>query len=709
MTSAGGPHVAASQDAASTALKGASLAFQKKKPAPPPANKDNGALTAATQVGTGRRQHASPPPPPSAARQLGTGGQHPTAATTRAPSTHSASHVAASNSSGNSGNEADGGASTGLRPLQVPAGHGGTQSRVDPKSPSFIAATLAASRSASPSPRPRGTLRRKESDGPPGAGTGGNDTSAPVVVDSGSIAPTGSLISMFERGKVDRTGDPAKRASPRRPSADSRESIAGELQERTDRTRAADPVPAFNPATRRLNPPYANAERTTTAAKLEERSASSVQAVPSAPKPKPQPKARPETPPPMMATQPTIELSSPKPKPNPKPKALYPPASISQGPAGGKSVSLGSKPKPALQIPREVVTRSSPEVVSPKPTRPARGSLDNGSARLAGIHTAKAQLQQPPILSDARVSAKRPPTPPKPRGSQRKTTSQSNGQSDLSKSALLRRRSLDSISSDDTFVSASSVQSPERRPSPLPAQARPTQTRRHSTISAPASPTRAPSRLGRPSNASASNLPLNSLTNAIVAGSLASARLTPHNTGSTLAAPSLPNRQKSPHLRPTLRQPPSASDEESDRHRKGPLRKFQKGKHAHNEGSRKRWREQMTQRERKRYEAVWASNRGLLVPQQKGPPPDQGDGSQCVANVVVREIWKRSRLPEDELAEVWDLVDRTRRGVLDRQEFVVGMWLIDQRLRGRKIPIRVSDSVWGSANGVQVVKPKVRR
>ena len=27
------------------------------------------------------------------------------------------------------------------------------------------------------------------------------------------------------------------------------------------------------------------------------------------------------------------------------------------------------------------------------------------------------------------------------------------------------------------------------------------------------------------------------------------------------------------------------------------------------------------------------------------------------------------------------------------------MWLIDQRLRGRKIPRKVSDSVWGSARG----------
>jgi hypothetical protein len=51
-------------------------------------------------------------------------------------------------------------------------------------------------------------------------------------------------------------------------------------------------------------------------------------------------------------------------------------------------------------------------------------------------------------------------------------------------------------------------------------------------------------------------------------------------------------------------------------------------------------------------------------------------------------------------------VDKERKGWLGRQEFVVGMWLIDQRLKGRKIPRKVTDSVWGSANGVRVMKPK---
>ncbi|PSR83769.1 hypothetical protein BD289DRAFT_357400, partial [Coniella lustricola] len=171
-----------------------------------------------------------------------------------------------------------------------------------------------------------------------------------------------------------------------------------------------------------------------------------------------------------------------------------------------------------------------------------------------------------------------------------------------------------------------------------------------------------------------------------------------------------PRRQAQRRMKHTLRQPKALSDDEDARrphHRKGLNNK----KHAHHEGSRRRWREEITEREKKRYEAVWASNRGLYLVQPQQQPQQQNsqtsssvDLSECVANVVVRDIWTRSRLPPEELAEVWDLVygyGRTPvRATLSKQEFVVGMWLIDQRLRGRKIPPRVSDSVWGSAKGV---------
>jgi hypothetical protein len=56
---------------------------------------------------------------------------------------------------------------------------------------------------------------------------------------------------------------------------------------------------------------------------------------------------------------------------------------------------------------------------------------------------------------------------------------------------------------------------------------------------------------------------------------------------------------------------------------------------------------------------------------------------------------------------MYSLIDRRKIGVLEREEFVVGLWLIDQRLKGRKLPIRVSDHVWksvGALNGIKIRK-----
>ncbi|KAG7290726.1 hypothetical protein NEMBOFW57_000729 [Staphylotrichum longicolle] len=199
-------------------------------------------------------------------------------------------------------------------------------------------------------------------------------------------------------------------------------------------------------------------------------------------------------------------------------------------------------------------------------------------------------------------------------------------------------------------------------------------------------------------------------------------------------------QQQQPHrtgMLHTLRSPqPSKSDDEDarrrhalhDHHRR--RRKVLGGgssrKHAHHEGARRRWRDEITARERRRYEAVWASNRGLFLRPGWGLQYQDREGltreeaversrafdgpeAELVVNVVVRDIWSRSRLPADELAEVWDLVDREGKGALGREEFVVGLWLIDQRLRGRKIPARVGRSVWesvaGGGHGVVVPLP----
>jgi hypothetical protein len=126
--------------------------------------------------------------------------------------------------------------------------------------------------------------------------------------------------------------------------------------------------------------------------------------------------------------------------------------------------------------------------------------------------------------------------------------------------------------------------------------------------------------------------------------------------------------------------------------------------HKHAEGDRKRWRDAITERERKRYEGVWAANRGLLIPMRvRG-------GQDVVHGLVVRDIWTRSQLGIRLLEEIWELVEGRiggPKGMLGREEFVVGMWLVDQCLKGRKLPIAVGDSVWDSVRqltGVRIGK-----
>ncbi|KAH8894867.1 hypothetical protein GQ53DRAFT_744284 [Thozetella sp. PMI_491] len=329
-----------------------------------------------------------------------------------------------------------------------------------------------------------------------------------------------------------------------------------------------------------------------------------------------------------------------------------------------------------------------------------------------------------------------------------------------------RPTSRDSISSDDTFVSASSTQSPRpsspvrahdqpapdtQRPRPSASQAplKPPILNRASSISATSS--NSPHRIYRSSTASLSPntsgiLALESLTSAMMASNLAASRSAANTPSRNSPVPPPPRRQnrhsplhasntggspnrnkggaggtKSPgRMLQTLRAPTSLSDDEDARRRADRYRKKHltgSKKHAHHEGSRRRWRDEVTAKERRRYEAVWASNRGLFLDRaqleafrlQHGAPrlEDQGLApEELVVNVVVRDIWSRSRLPVDELAEVWDLVDRSRIGALSKHEFVVGMWLIDQRLRGRKIPASVGSSVWESARDMKFSKPE---
>lgn len=161
-------------------------------------------------------------------------------------------------------------------------------------------------------------------------------------------------------------------------------------------------------------------------------------------------------------------------------------------------------------------------------------------------------------------------------------------------------------------------------------------------------------------------------------------------------------------LRHTLRKERSPKDDDEPKaHRRKKL--IRKHPHKHHEGDRKRWRDTITERERRRYEGLWAANRGVHV---HGEPVDSRSGgttynpaqAQKVCSLVVRDLWSRSRLPANVLEEIWDLVDTLHDGTLRKEGFVVGTWLIDQRLKGRKLPVKVGQSVWDSVWLVAGVK-----
>lgn len=174
--------------------------------------------------------------------------------------------------------------------------------------------------------------------------------------------------------------------------------------------------------------------------------------------------------------------------------------------------------------------------------------------------------------------------------------------------------------------------------------------------------------------------------------------------------------------------------------------------------------DEVTDSERKRYEGVWVSNKGYLVnkvvtrlagvdysknyteeeqerkkallkqdplelaaklssalePHTHENMDDHikerhglilADPNELIHGVVVKRIWKRSRLPLDTLAAIWDLVDFRKDGTLNKIEFLVGMWLVDQCLYGRKLPKKVEEQVWSSLGniGLNVVIRKKRR
>ncbi|OXV08305.1 hypothetical protein Egran_03936 [Elaphomyces granulatus] len=221
------------------------------------------------------------------------------------------------------------------------------------------------------------------------------------------------------------------------------------------------------------------------------------------------------------------------------------------------------------------------------------------------------------------------------------------------------------------------------------------------------------------------------ISDAMIASSLASSRtsspakvpppLPPHrrsgsrsllHPGTILRAEShrIPSPQK--YLKQTLRDHPKSDDEAEQEKRHHRLTIIKHHPNKYHEGDRKRWRREITERQRKRYEGVWAANKGLWIfpdalsyrLRNKEQDILQDQLSEMVLNLVVRDIWSRSRLPSHVLEQIWDLVDGSSIGMLSREEFVVGMWLIDQQLKGHKLPVKVADSVWESIRYVSDIK-----
>ncbi|KAN0110472.1 hypothetical protein V8E51_006859 [Hyaloscypha variabilis] len=557
------------------ALRGASLAFGKPPVKPKPQinnySGDGWALAAATKVGGGSpRQQGKYT---SASRQ-DTSGDSQSLSYQNTGSSVGGHSYAGGSERPNIQQRISQLGGTGF--LQLPGGVTNPS-----KSPSFIAATLAASRSASVSPNPTGQ-RQTHWDRPSGlgprspsvrSGESSSRESMDQPLDTSPIPPTTSLIGMFEQNAV-----------------------SSQSRKRAPMKRSITPTSLRSPGPLRAGSPL-----------------------------------------------PTRAFS-----PSPKPSELQ---------------------KPEIKSPKPILTQLSRQNMQSEPLKP------------------------PPVAAKPAV----PPAKPNPIPA--KSTSQ------VPKTVY----DEGDASSDDSFVSASDYK-PSFRASLNEQNRRTTSTSKASAESA---------------------AEIDSLANAIVASSLASSRaaspsrnlalqqsLYPpppppsrrnnHSGRGYLFQPIIKEMSRTPSpakqvgLRTTMRKPKSKEDLDEGERKRGRRNLMKKHPHKHHEGDRKRWRDSITERERKRYEAVWASNKGLFM---SGSGLDGEEYTVC--NLVVRDIFSRSRLHTDVLEEVYALVDRTGSGRLDREEFVVGLWLIDQRLKGRKLPIKVSDSVWksvGILGGIKVKK-----
>ena len=392
----------------------------------------------------------------------------------------------------------------------------------------------------------------------------------------------------------------------------------------------------------------------------------------------------------------------------------------------GSLVSLfESKSVPTVHSVR-YVTKPASTIASPTPSRPATRpalpntdslstfplgiELENGFSSLDTSSTARrsvaATAAQPTshivactrTLSHSAHSTPLPRTVPEPPSRPLLGGARAPSDSSLTKARNVLRTPIESDSSamPQAWVVAPATASQTLRSDPAFLSSKPSST--------PHSRPHLPVRSSR-----SFEMKVDSLANTIVAASLASSRA----PSPAKPPPPPPRRHKSHSLfynhdsqehtsrtpspakvmRQTMREPLPSHDDVENRKR-GIL--MWKHPNKHHEGNRKRYRAIVTDRERQRYDGLWAANKGLWM---------DANSSNSVLNLVVRDIWSRSRLPTNVLAEIWDLVNIHGRDRLQRNEFIVGMWLIDQRLKGRKLPFMVSDSVWESVrllHGVDV-------
>ncbi|GMM58200.1 hypothetical protein DAKH74_048160 [Maudiozyma humilis] len=87
-------------------------------------------------------------------------------------------------------------------------------------------------------------------------------------------------------------------------------------------------------------------------------------------------------------------------------------------------------------------------------------------------------------------------------------------------------------------------------------------------------------------------------------------------------------------------------------------------------------------------------------------PPDG-----LILNLVVKDIWQRSNLPDDLLRQIYSLVNTRGDGTLDRRSFIIGMWLVDQCLYGKKLPTELGSAIWNSVDGnvLSSIQPKAEQ